>query len=77
MKEYSIKIMNLKDLIQFQTYVVSNHLHGEIRQKDFVTNIRFGLYIAMALPLEEATLCLKDCPEEKAAEIMHARSSHV
>lgn len=70
MKDYSVKLMNLKDLIRFQTCVFSNHLHGVIRQKDYACNIRFGMGLAMALPLDAATLSLKDCPEAKEADIM-------
>ena len=70
MKEYSIKLMNLKDLIQFQKLVFANDLHGEIRQKDYACNVRFGLGLSMALPLDAATLSLKDCTEAKEADIM-------
>lgn len=70
MKEYPIKLMNLKDLIRFQKLVFTNDLHGEIRQKNYVSNIRFGLGLAMALPLDAATLSLKDCSEAKEADIM-------
>lgn len=75
MKEYPIKLMNLRDLIRFQTDVFSNHLHGEIRQMKYVCNIRFGLGLAMALPLDDATLCLKDCPEIKESDLV--RICHV
>ncbi|MGM9605597.1 MAG: hypothetical protein ACI3XG_11120 [Faecousia sp.] len=75
MKEYPIKLMNLKDLIRFQTYVFSNQLHGEIRQMKYACNIRFGLGLAIALPLDEATLCLRDCPEIKETDLV--RICHV
>lgn len=70
MKEYPIKIMNLKELIQFQENVFSRHLHGEIRQMKYVCNIRFGLGIAVVLPLDAATLCLKDCSGVEEADIL-------
>ena len=70
MKEYPIQIMNMKDLLRLQSCVRSNHLHGEIRQKNYVSNVRSGLYLAMVLPLDEATLCLTDCPASKESDIM-------
>lgn len=69
MKEFPIRLTSFRDLIRFQAYVYSNHLHGEIRQKRFVCSIRFGLYLALALPLEEATLYLKDCPQASETEL--------
>lgn len=71
MKEYPIKLMNLKDLIRFQSYVFSNHLHGEIRQMKYACNIRFGLWLALTLPLDDATLYLKDCPEISESDLVH------
>ena len=70
MKEYPIRIMNMKDLIQFQASVFYWHLRGEIRQMDYVCNIRFGLALALALPLDAATLCLKDCPQAHETDIL-------
>ena len=60
MKEYPMKLMNMKDLIRFQRCVLSNNLHGEIRQKNYPVSVRSGFYLAMALPLDDAILCLKD-----------------
>lgn len=70
MKEYPIKLMNLKDLIQFEAYVFSNNLHGKIRQMDYACNIRFGPGLAMALPLDAATLSLNDCPGVNESDIL-------
>ena len=70
MKEYPIRIMNMKDLIQFQASVFSWHLRGEIRQMDYVCNICFGLGLALALPLDAATLCLKDCSKAHETDIL-------
>ena len=69
MKEYPIKIMNLKDLIRFQKKVRALGLHGQIRQMNYVSNIRSGLNIALALPLDAATLCLKEDPKVEGADI--------
>ena len=65
MKEYPIRIMDLKNLVQFQKYVFSNDLHGQIRQKNYVANIRCMLYLAMALPLDAASLCLEEGTQVK------------
>lgn len=69
MKEYPIKIMNMKDLIRFQKKIRSLNLHGQIRQMNYVSNIRSGLNIAIALPLDAATLCLEDAPKVAEADI--------
>lgn len=71
MKEYPIKIMNLKELIRFQKEVRSLGLHGQIRQMNYVSNIRSGLNIALALPLDAATLCLKEDPKVEGADIFY------
>lgn len=70
MKEYPVKLWNLKDLFRFQAYVYSNHLHGEIRQMNYTCNIRNGIYLAMALPLDAATLYLKSCPVANESDIV-------
>lgn len=75
MKERPIKLMNLKDLIRFQAYVYTNHLHGEIRQMKYVSNIRSGLWLALALPLDDATLYMEERPELNESDL--ARICHV
>lgn len=70
MKEYPIQIMTLKDLLRLQSYVRANHLRGEVRQKNYACNVRSSLYMAIALPLDAATLYLKDCPAGKEADLV-------
>lgn len=62
MKEYPIAINGLNDLIRLERYVSANHLHGRVRQNNFTCNLRNVPYLTLALPLEEAVLCLEDCP---------------
>ena len=69
MTEYSIKIMNFRDLMRFEKYVYANHLHGKIHQCNYVANIHSLLGIALAIPLDSATVYLKHCPESLAAGI--------
>ena len=66
MTEYSIKIMNLRDLIKFEKYVYANHLQGKIRQCNYTDDIHSILGIAIAIPMDSATVSLKDCPESLA-----------
>lgn len=65
MQEYPIRIMNLKDLAQFHKYVLSNNLRGQIRQKNYVANVRSTLSLAIALPLDAASLCLEEGTQVK------------
>lgn len=69
MKEYPIAINGLKDLILLERYVFANHLRGRVRQNNFVCNLRNTPYLALALPLEDAMLCLEDCPAGAEADL--------
>ena len=77
MKTYPIQIISMKDLLRLQACVWANGLHGEIRQNNYVSNVRSWLYLALALPLEEATLSLKDCPASGEAEVLRLCRSKV
>lgn len=69
MREYPIKIKNLADLINFESFVRKNNLHGELRQRDFKANIRSGLILFMGLPFNNASVVLEDCPAVHSVEV--------
>lgn len=62
MKEYSVKITNLGELMRFESFVRKYNLHGEFRQRDFRVNIRSGFLIMLGLPFKNATVVLENCP---------------
>ena len=93
MTEYSIKIMNLRDLIKFEKYVYTNHrqidifllqskhqllfsgrsgiqdniyMYAVAVLRNYTVDIHSILGIAIAIPMDSATVSLKDCPESLA-----------
>jgi len=62
MKEHPLQIMNIGDLIRFNNYIRKNHIKGKIVQKDLCAKANSLLGIALALPLDSATLIIdSDC----------------
>lgn len=60
MKEHSIQIMNIRDLVKFHNYVIKNHIKGRVVQNNFNAKASSFIGIAFALPLEFATLIVDD-----------------
>jgi len=56
MKEHPVKLMNISDLIRFNSYVKRNHIKGKVVQKSFCTSASSLWGLAFALPLDSATL---------------------
>ena len=69
MKNDPVKIKNIAELRKFRRMVRKNHLYGQIQQKDFTADVRSVFTILMALPLDNASISLTNCPEHKAVEI--------
>lgn len=62
MKECPLQIYNIKDLIKFNSYVRKNHIKGKVVQKNFSSKASSLIGLAIALPLECATLIIdEDC----------------
>ena len=56
MKTQQLQLWKMADLIRFRRYVRKNGIHGTVRQNRFVTGAGNMLMLALALPLEAATL---------------------
>lgn len=69
MREYQIKITNVAELINFESFVRKNNLHGELRQRDFRADIRSGFVLFMGLPFNNASIVLSDCPTARVPEL--------
>lgn len=67
MKEFSIQLLTLSDLMKFHKYVCTNHLYGKIKQNAFQANIRSLCGVALAMPLDHATIILEKYPETFAS----------
>ncbi|GEM_PF-4968123 len=62
MKEHPVKIMNISDLIRFNSYVRKNHIRGNVVQKSLSVKASSVWGLALALPLDSATLITdSDC----------------
>lgn len=66
MKNYSIKLMNLQDLIKFNHFLHENHIRGTVVQNKYKTNAYNIPSLMMALPLENAELIVEKCDEKLA-----------
>lgn len=51
-----LQLLKMSDLYRFHRYIRSNHIHGTVRQNQFSANARNTFTLALALPLEAATL---------------------
>lgn len=56
MNTQPLQLLNLSDLYRFHRYVRSNHIHGLVRQNQFVSDARNTIMLAFGLPLLSATL---------------------
>jgi len=62
MKECPLQILNIIDLIKFNNYVRKNHIKGKVIQNNFSSKASSFIGLAVALPLECATLIVDvDC----------------
>ena len=56
MNTKNIVLNNLSDLMNFRNFVRENDLRGYIVQNNFKANVRNYAYIALALPLDHASI---------------------
>lgn len=56
MKTQALQLWKMADLIRFRCYVRRNRIRGTVRQERFVTSAGNTLMLALALPLDKATL---------------------
>lgn len=56
MEKQNLQLMNLRDLCRFHRYVRRNGIQGTVRQMQYCANARNTLWLAVALPLDDACL---------------------
>jgi len=70
MNKHTLQIMSIRDLIRFHAYIKKNHIRGKVIQNDFCCKASSLCSLALALPLESATLILDDnCNQTTDAHI--------
>ena len=80
MKEHPLQILTIKDLIKFNSYIKKNYIKGRVVQNDFTAKASSFMGIALALPLEFATLIIDDdcvqTSEQFAMEVKYVWYEH-
>lgn len=60
MTEYKVQVKSFGDILKLRKLCAQNHVSGYIRQNAFKASLKYGIpSLVMALPLEEAVLCIE------------------